>query len=445
MSFGALTSIRAGNRQVTTQGRLTLLAGTAFAALLGCGAAACAQSPATRPRPASDEALRDRIDSNVQFVKKVTGLSQEDSEALREAALDAISKGKSLLNAAPNGLPGIDPQKPEILLTFDERFALVVKRQVSPAAWLSLEAERNRLRMRLKHAAIELLLSALDELMLLSEEQRGEFRRLLSEAEIGSWRPSTAWHKLFCADSVPWQSTMDRGALAVYSAPRSAVASVLEPLQRDVCIHLHVHGLSLGNGVRQPIVYPRRERLIQLSLEHLEDVCDVSEEQRAQLVLAMKLDLNRKREKSSSPGRKPARSMPADAVLPAGLSRADARAYDKMRRRLLNAEQLRQLELATQERWRFHQGADLESIVAVFQRRAMLTSSQCADLFESLREALPFESGESYDRLDTFTAVSKIPKSRLAPRFDEFQWKFVSEQLIELDRAITKAQNGDRP
>lgn len=441
MPFEAVKANCAGNRHVKIQARSILLVGTAFAAILGSAAAACAQRPAVRPRSASDEALRDRIDSNVQFVKKITGLSLEESEALREAAWEAISKGKSLVKEAPNGLTGVDLQKPEILWTFDERFALIVKRRIASAAWSALEAERNRLRARLKHAAVELLLSSLDELMLLSVEQRDEFRELLSEADIGSWRPSAAWHKLICADFAPWQSTMDRGALAVYSMPRSEVASILGPLRQDVCIQLRIHGLSLGNGIRQPIVYPRQERLIQLSLEHLADLCDVSDEQRAKLVLAMQLDLNRKRQKSSAPRGKPARSMPADAVLPAGLSPADARAYDKMRRRVLSAEQLRKLELATQERWRFRQGADLESIVAIFQRRAMLTSSQCAELFDFLCEELPFETGTSYDRLDTFTAVQKIPESRLAPIFDEFQRKFVSEQLIELGGAITNAQN----
>lgn len=301
------------------------------------------------------------------------------------------------------------------------------------------QAPRDALDARLRHAATELLVAALDELMLLDEQQRDEMRKLLADERLGAWRPSTSWEKLLCADRAAWQTTLARGALAIADLPRSELASILRPSQLAVVTDLRVYALRLGNGRHPPVAHRRKEPLFRLSIEYFSTVCEISDEERSKLVLASKLDLAGKFSEPEAYERAKC-SPPVDEVLPAGLASSAATAYGKMRQRLTTAERSGRLKAASQARWRFHQAADLESIVAALQRTAGLTAEQCEALFQLFRKETPEVAGGSYIRLETFAAVARIPPARWTPLLEEFQAKSMTEQMRALDRAVAETR-----
>ena len=404
-----------------------------------------ADQQAAAAAKAATEQLRSRLPAEVHFAARVCSLSPEQSAELMQAAGKALDEIERRLAAASLNLT---QPMPEVPSTIHEQLDLAVKRQVSEQAWSRLQAERKELRERLRHAAIEQLLAAVDEFMLLSEGQRHDVRRLLSEnGGIGRWRPPAAWNALLRADRAPLQTAMTRAALGVFKLPRSDLAGILRPSQLVVKKDLLAYAYSLAENADPPIAYRRKQPLFQLSLEYVSEVCGLSDAEQTKLRLAGKLDLDGKDKRLDAPRARSAFSMPVDAVLPAGLVANDLPAYGKVWCNLLDPDEERRFETVTRERWRFHQTADLESIAAIFQRQALLTAAQCDNLFERLRQRLPDAEGQTHDRLDTFRAVAQVPQSDLEPLFDEFQWPSIVEQFALLRDTVgdnREAKEGGR-
>ncbi|HET6881137.1 MAG TPA: hypothetical protein VFI31_13335 [Pirellulales bacterium] len=390
---------------------------------------------------AKKDPLRALVAAEVHFIVKVCGLPAGEADELAKVASQATDDVALRLTEARSNRNWRSSEAP---VTITSEIDRVLKPRLSKPSWLRLHTERTLLATRLRHAAIELLLASLDELLLLDDEQRVELRDLLRQKWAGAWRPPESWRGLLHADRTPWQRATTRGALALVCFPKAELKRVLRPSQCAASNQAAFYAQQLLLKDRSAGAYWRKEPLFGLSLERLGAAVELSQAERTKLRLAGKLDLdgNSATQRVSPPNA--STGYMVDGLLPAGMLPEDVPAYVKAVGSILGDEQSRGFDNATRERWRFHQSADLHSIVAACQRRCVLTVAQCDDLLDILRERLPEAGQQTYDRRATFAAVADVPASQWEDICDEFQIELIAKCLAELHEVVRDCEQKGR-
>lgn len=236
-----------------------------------------------------------------------------------------------------------------------------------------------------REAAVLTLVAALDQTMLLGDQQRRDLRALLSEHERGHWRTPHTWHALMTRQRTPWQSAMIRASFAVLEWRDSELGAILRPAQLVVCRELRTFALIL---VHRDSTEPRpHELLFELSFGDVAAICELSDEQRAGLQFIGKSDLNRSGLLASRTVRygrgdenDPAAPAMPGPSLAAGTLPGDLPRYRKALEQWLTTEQRQKLETAHQRRREFERQAELAAIARIVCRDAALNEEQSGRL-----------------------------------------------------------------
>lgn len=273
-----------------------------------------------------------------------------------------------------------------------------------------------------RDAAILALATALDQTMLLSDAQRDDMLGLLSTRWQGTWRTPRTWHGLIYPGGTPWQSAMTRAAFAMLGVQESELESVLRPAQLAVYHELRVYATAIRH---RNVIAPRGPKvLLDLSLDDVAAVCELTEEQRTRLRLTGKSDVNLFLQSADWAGRHrranekdPAAPTITGPSLPAGTLPGDLSRYRKALEQWLTAEQRQRLRAAHHRRRRLERQAELAAIVRVIRRDAALSEPRCARLSDWLEERLgepsPCEDAVSV-RVELLVALSRLAPDEVA-------------------------------
>lgn len=273
-----------------------------------------------------------------------------------------------------------------------------------------------------REATLLCIVSALDQVMLLSGTQRDELLVLFSSRWQGQWRTARTWHALINPVRTPWQTTMIHAAFGVLEIPEPELAPILRPAQLAACRELRVFALALGH---RDTTEPRAvELLFELSIDDVAAACDLTDEQRTRLTLTGKSDISRSRElmdwttRFRRANHKYA-AAPAvmDPSFPAGTLPDDLSRYRKALDQWLTAEQRQRLAHAHQRRRQFERRAELAAILRVIRCYGHPNEAQCERLSERIVEQLdraPPGNDDVSMRAQLLAALSRLGSDDVA-------------------------------
>jgi hypothetical protein len=180
--------------------------------------------------PANGEPQRDVLVREVQFMTKVCELSPDESETLLAAGQQlAANRAHRMVTRVRvvNGRAVVEAESPSAAMRRDLTPLL---KAVSHTAWERFDAERERLDLCHKRAAIFASVAELDEAVLLSSEQRRKLCELLTSRGDAWWLPSIAKAAL-----LPGEQTQDAliasGNLGGFGVPSVELEAILRPWQ----------------------------------------------------------------------------------------------------------------------------------------------------------------------------------------------------------------------
>jgi len=187
----------------------------------------------------------------------------------------------------------------------------------------------------------------------------------------------------------------------------------------------------------------RIESQLNMRLDSLDLLCDLTDSQKQQLRLAAKGDLDRfnddyeKAHRKFMAVRKDRNAInniwqdiqPLQQRLNTGLYGSDS-LYAKSIRRVLSPEQREKYDEVERQRRQYRFEALIGYEVGVLERRMPLTNEQRTKLIELIiAESTAPQSSSRYDRYVVWCLASRIPEEKFKPLFDDVQWKVFEAQL----------------
>lgn len=158
----------------------------------------------------TDPIFERHLPAEMQFIKLVCDLSDEDMAVAEAAGREAVNQLAERIRSAmrDTGVYVVEIDGRQVMLPagFDEKLVTApqdtVRREVGraiqlklPGAWKKLAADELRRGSRRTRAAIALQVAALDRALWLSAKQRQELRELLAHGSMdGWWQPTNARH-----------------------------------------------------------------------------------------------------------------------------------------------------------------------------------------------------------------------------------------------------------
>ncbi|HJT32507.1 MAG TPA: hypothetical protein VJ783_10725 [Pirellulales bacterium] len=273
-----------------------------------------------------------------------------------------------------------------------------------------------------REAAVLALVVALDHTMLLSDQQREDFQRLLSKGRPGEWRAPQTWRAFIKPRPTPWETAMVRAAFVALAMQDSELAPILRPAQLRACGELRVFALTLRNQNKPA---PRAiELLFELSLDDVTAACELTEAERARFRLAGASDIHHL-DRAADQTKRQARANEQDVAAPvlpgpslaAGTLPDDLTRYRKALEQWLTAEQRQKLDAAHQRRRQFERRAELAGVLRVIRSYCRPNDMQCERLSEYIAGQLgdpSTDNGEVCVRAQLLGALSRLPAREIA-------------------------------
>jgi hypothetical protein len=384
----------------------------------------------------------------VQFMAKVGELSPNECQALTEEAQRTLGRWGGRVDNAAVG-PSLGRELTPIL------------KDISRTAWEKFDAERQRLDVRRRNAALLAQVVELDEALLLTGEQRTALcERLVRPDSDAWWRPENVNPLLMPAGHrVP--AAVSRGNLGCFVIPEAELTRILcpaqfaafkefqSPLREPVTVVELADAAATWRPVRRVVVRRVPRLYFQLRLktylgrfvENADAVCRLSENQRQRLLLAGTLDIERfcdeQRRSDFAEGHDAGVPMPElSASIETNcdiFNHVDSR-YQKTLRGRLNKEQKQELATAEDERFRFRRLAFVEAVVVGLERFAALTSDQCDALAAMFLQVISEadEGATGNWRCRALRGIGQIPEENTKPVFFDFQWTAAQKQFMQL-------------
>lgn len=284
------------------------------------------------------------------------------------------------------------------------------------------KADERRSETADRDAAVLGLVVALDQTMLLSDQQREDFQRLLSDRRPGEWRAPQTWRAFIRPRPTPWETAMVRAAFVALAMQDSELAPILRPAQLRACGELRVFALTLRNQNKPA---PRAiELLLELSLDDVTAACELTEAERARFRLAGASDIHRL-DRTADRTKQQSRANEQDVAAPvlpgpslaAGTLSGDLTRYRKALEQWLTGEKRQKLVAAHQRRRQFEWRAELAGILRVIRCYCRPNDSQCERLSEYIVEQLGDPSTDNDDvcvRAQLLEALSRLPAREIA-------------------------------
>ncbi|HEV3342944.1 MAG TPA: hypothetical protein VG125_21400 [Pirellulales bacterium] len=390
------------------------------------------------PPPVEAEPFGDVFAREVWFMAQAAELSPEDTDALGQEALKTRARwGARIDNTA--------------LAESLRRELTPLLKDISRPGWERYDRERERLEARRRHAAVLGQIAELDEAIVLTDEQRQTLYDYLTTPSLVSFRqPQNPNPPLWTVQRLP--AAISAGELGGVEIADKRIAAALWPRQFLAYKQLRSPGQQTVGAVRggRLVVLGRRmywdeqQRRLKIHLDRLIDtadtVCGLNDAQREKLSLAGKIDIERFGELYRAVESLETEDIVEREAKLAALSNAihllfsePGSNYQKALVARLTADQAQKLAAAEGERHAFYRRALVEAVVVGFERSASLTSAQCADLTQTLNDAVtPSDSGRDW-RSTLLRIVVELPEQKLRPIFTRDQWPAIRHQLGQLD------------
>jgi Ca2+-binding EF-hand superfamily protein len=444
--------------------------------------------------------LEQRLPLEVQFVKRVCELSDEQTAALEASAWSAFDRVAEkiaawvLRNQRPNqarmAMPvnvravpaGLEQEPITAPHQALRRELAVTLKSKWPDAWQKLDAERQRLDARRKEASILAQVAALDEALLLSTRQRKDLCDLLAGPLADAWwLPGLSGSALTSGQQL--QAALAGNSLGAFSIPEASLAKCLTQVQLDTLNQLNQPrreewlmveqpapqaGAMAPPGMAAPQRMQRRvvrrgpspedqqQRLLGYVASLINDIdaaCSLSPPQREKLLLAGTLDINAWKEQLPPPEKPPEgqkvviQNVQVDGPappLPIAIFSALGSYFQKALQSRLLDEQKHKLSAAERERLAFQQKSLVAAVVASYERAAGLTSQQCEKLSSSLGDALGRPDAEVAGdwRLKCLRRLEQVPVESLDGICLDFQRPAMGQHRSQLLNVPVQVEAG---
>ncbi|HET6884307.1 MAG TPA: PDZ domain-containing protein [Pirellulales bacterium] len=437
------------------------------------------------------EALRVVIEREAHYMARVGGLTADETKQLAQAGEQAIGRRRVVFAVEGNRINRqlliMRNGRRELRAVQSESPEQMVRRELTPAlkelsyqAWDKYESERQRHEERRRQADLLVQVTALDDAVLLTDEQRDQWLQWLSAHWNGIWRgypngrtrpqllqlcvnPSSAMGSFSVplADLQTMLRTTQRETFDALQSPATLESAVRQPLpQAGAPMIGGARGLAapnppVGAAPQQEVVRERApllpleeqrrrlESLLQRLVEDADVCAGLDEGQKQKLLLAGKLDLDRYlRQQAALEGTPSEReqvraiaNVPAAQVcLPPVLHGPESH-FQKALRSRLSPSQCDKLSQAQLARALFRERAMLQSLAVALAERAALTDEQAQRVYDWLRArvcaAAQITSGSEWGST-ALRLVSRLPPEELQPLVDDWQWPAAREYLSEL-------------
>lgn len=200
---------------------------------------------------------------------------------------------------------------------------------------------------------------------------------------------------------------------------------------------------ALGVGTSFEDIRRKQENVLDNKILQIDQACTLNDAQKARLRLAGRGDLKRLRDRIEVK-RRLLVNQPIDRTKLNDVLRelqplrvtaqadpfGEASIFAKTLRTTLDASQLAAYDSDVHERVRFRHQASVDLTVAMFDRRAGLTSAQRKKFAQVLLESTkPPQRTGPYDYYVMLIQAAEIPEKTLKPVFDETQWGSLRHQM----------------
>ncbi|HUY89684.1 MAG TPA: hypothetical protein VMV10_13190 [Pirellulales bacterium] len=216
------------------------------------------------------EQFRERLEQELNFVGRACQLSPEEREALGKAGDEIVERFKPLLEKQPpaahgermvalnNGQVvvldargGVQTLIPDRLL--QAQVDIAVQGSLTAKRLATLEAQRERLEQKARQAHVLGLLAAVDDAMLLTDEERQRLAAYLDANWKAVWGQVVSGSQLTAPGATPLQTGKARGLGGVFDLFDADLEPILRPAQvaawREMRALRIVNSPVLPNGV----------------------------------------------------------------------------------------------------------------------------------------------------------------------------------------------------
>ncbi|HVX12877.1 MAG TPA: hypothetical protein VHC22_16965 [Pirellulales bacterium] len=348
-----------------------------------------------------------------------------------------------------------------------------------PDAWRKYDVEQRRLEAFRKRARAQIQVALVDEVLLLSDDQRRDLGEKLIDDPLplndGAHPAVDPTEQLFwlTGDEAYLREVPTAILDAALTARQSgAYRQMMDGhhevvfVQKAVMVPVAVQGANQAAPIQQMARVERRivrrgpaiEDLRRLLMEHLQlridDVhaaCGLTDAQREKLLLAGKLDIGQLMEQRAALPQNLAEGekivvQKVNATGGIGRTGRDifGTATSSLQKTLqgrLCDDQKRRLMIAERERRELQRRSLVDAVVVGFERAAALTSQQCVDLSTALNNRL-VEGGDAAEgdwRIESVRRIATLPDEWWHPYLYEEQWPAIGSRqalLIEEIRQV---------